>query len=154
MNESCTAQLAIATVPLQKAEMQTLHDKPKALDKGTIFPELCLPFFVTETELSDAGDTCRICQLKEEADPENKSLIEIMETSFYLEDLSLYLANHPEDTEALRIYNQHDQELKTMVTNFAKNYYPLSKGSVTESQNKTNIFSWTEGPAPWEGVCV
>lgn len=152
MNQSCNAQLAIATIPLQQADMKALHDKPEALDKGTIFPELCLPFFITETELKENNGN-HICELKKK-DEGTKLLIDIMETGFYLDDLALYLDNHPEDTEALNLYNQYDQEMKNLNNTFTKNYYPLSKGNIPEAKNSTKQFAWTDGPAPWEGVCV
>lgn len=44
LTSSCT--LAIASVPIQKWE--TLYSPEEALYKGTAFPSLDLPFFVTE----------------------------------------------------------------------------------------------------------
>lgn len=153
MNESCTAPLAIASIPLQKADMQALHDKTESLDKGTIFPELYLPFFITETE-PDTGKTCHIRQLKDNGNEECDLLLEIMETGFYLDDLALYLDNHPEDVKALELYIQQDEQMKQLTSKFAKEYYPLAKSAVPDAGNAKSTFSWTDGPAPWEGVCI
>lgn len=152
MNDLCTAQLAIATILPQQADMQALHDKTKSLDKGTVFPDLYLPFFITETEL-DTGKSCHICQMKDNSNEECNLLLEIMETGFYLDDLALYLDTHPEDTKALELYIQYDQEMKNLTTKFAKEYYPLAKGAIPDARNTRDIFAWTDGPAPWEGVC-
>lgn len=151
MSESCSASLAIATVPMQQADLQNLNGKQKALDNGTVFPDLYLPFFVTETELN-TGSSGTLCKLKETSES-CKLLIEIMETGFYLDDLTLYLDTHPEDTEALKLYEQYDEEKKTLESNFARDYYPLCKTVLTEAKNANQIFAWTDGPAPWEGVC-
>lgn len=44
-NKNQTLPLAIATIPMQPWEMP--YDPTKSLERGTIFPSLDKPFFVT-----------------------------------------------------------------------------------------------------------
>ena len=40
----CTCYLAISTVPMQNADWNRVYGLDEALMRGTLFPELCLPF--------------------------------------------------------------------------------------------------------------
>ena len=113
------------------------------MEQGTIFPELNLPFFVTEEENSTHGPFTSC------ASP----LKEIMELGLYTDDLTLYLDTHPDDANALNLFHELLQKKSDLVTEFAKTHFTLTKNCVPQAPDADQIFAWGDGPAPWEGVC-
>ncbi len=143
MDKCCTNALAIASVPCQETDLSNLYDSKEALCNGTIFPELNLPFFITETDKKSRGDCLASDCCRE--------MMEIMENGFYLDDLTLYLDTHPEDQKALALLKEYLTKKQQLVCDFAKNHFVLTKNCVPETPDK-GVFSWSDGPAPWEGV--
>ncbi|MCU6762799.1 CotJB protein [uncultured Roseburia sp.] len=138
----CNAQsLGIAYVPVQKADFTNIYSEKEALHSGTIFPELNLPFFITETDKMEAGASC------------TGPLKDIMETGFFLDDLTLYLDTHPDDKEALSLMNEYLKKKEQLVTEFSKSHFTLTKNCVPQAEESNKTFAWADGPAPWEGVC-
>ena len=88
-------------------------------------------------------------------------LKEIDEVSFMVNDLTLYLDTHPTDAEALQAITEAAKRRKQLMTEFAKEFEPLTMDCVcVESNNQTNSytkypkqkhFTWSDGPLPWEG---
>lgn len=156
--------LAITSVPIQKRTKVYFPDT--ALKEGTIFPELNLPFFVTDP-LSSTASTCN-CEKCEcidankmydhlftdqhfEREEVMKALYEI---SFFLNDMLLYLDTHPDDQEAIDIFNVYNADRKKLLQRMEVDFYPLSPNCIVDARGNEDHFSWTDGALPWEGACL
>lgn len=137
----CT--LAIATVPSQPWSQP--YDCAKALSVGTIFPNLHMPFFG-----GGDADASVPCKLKEPAGARDKMLREIDEAGFAVNDITLYLDTHPEDTEAIAYFKQHLDKRNELLKQFAAEFDPLIMNDVSQGSNG-NHWTWADGPMPWEG---
>lgn len=141
----CEKHLAMISTPIQS--WGELYEAAQALEKGTIFRELEMPFFVSmQTEAN--GDTRKSLQQGER----EALLMKIDETSFFLDDLLLYLDTHPTDENAIKAYKEKLEERKKLLAEFGEKFYPLTRDCCM-SGNMTGNFSWQAGPMPWEGGC-
>lgn len=142
--------LGIASVPRQI--WGDLYTPEEALKVGTIFKELNLPFFAVDSvsdkipQRSSLDDTL--------ADSRESILKKINETSFVLDDLTLYLDTHPEDQNALNLYKEFNQKRHELKDMFYQKYDPLTRDCIKECTENHQGFCWQEGPVPWEGACV
>lgn len=75
-------------------------------------------------------------------------LNEIYDTSFALNDLTLYLDTHPEDAQALSEFHQLKNRRKTAMSAFEQDYYPLTVDCISGGKNG---WTWGDTPAPWKG---
>lgn len=144
--------LAIASVPIQK--WGTVYDDTTALEKGTVFPKLNKPFYkADDSESIPKGGK----KLEADKDPEQMEreelLSKINEVSFAVNDLTLYLDTHENDSEALNCFTERLQERTRLMKAFAGKFYPLTQVCMADC-GVSDKFSWTEGPMPWEGACV
>lgn len=161
----CTAEhLAMASVPMQKS--QNVYTPSKALKEGTIFPELNLPFFATDP-LSATANTCE-CSGKDCKEYQEKYaplftdqhfdretvMKALYEISFFLNDLTLYLDTHPDDQDAIGLYNQFNADRKKLMQRMEVDFYPLTANCIVDARGNEDHFSWTDGPLPWEGACI
>ena len=73
-------------------------------------------------------------------------LLEIMELSFAINDLNLYLDLYPTDKEMLEKFNKLVEISCQKEIEYVKAYGPLE---VIDSNSKTN-FDWIKNPWPWE----
>ena len=73
-------------------------------------------------------------------------LLEIMELSFAINDLNLYLDLHPNDEEMLRKFNSLVEKSCQKEMEFIKNYGTLE---VIDNDSKQK-FEWINSPWPWE----
>ena len=139
-------QLAIASIPCQ--EWGVVYPDKQALKEGTIFEDLNKPFFATDSVLQTGK--------KEDSytDGEHEITKKIYETSFVLDDLTLYLDTHPEDNEALKLYMEKSRERTELKKEFAEKFYPLTRDCIFMCNKTGAAFSWQDGPCPWEGVSV
>lgn len=86
-------------------------------------------------------------------------LFQITELGFALYDLILFLDTHPEDRNANALYEKYLQEYKEVRNKFVCLHGPLTAfdrniGSLCkEGQADRPVWSWAEGPMPWEGGC-
>jgi len=95
----------------------------------------------------------RRCQ-NEQAERE-ALMTKINQTGFFLDDLTLYLDTHENDTQALSLYHEKVTEYAQYRQQFAQNFYPLTRLCVPYCNNDTEItFCMQKGPMPWEGACV
>lgn len=88
-------------------------------------------------------------------------LQQINEISFTVNDLTLYLDNHPEDENALNAFKQAAEKRKQLLKDYAKDYEPLTIDCVCPDTNNTTEshtkyagkkhWTWSDGPLPWEG---
>lgn len=75
-------------------------------------------------------------------------LNEIYDTSFAVNDLTLYLDTHPEDKQALIAFDQLKNRRKTALSAFEHDFYPLTVDCVSENKSE---WAWGSAPAPWKG---
>lgn len=123
------APLAQSYVPYQQENSQR-YDQKEALEQGTLFPGLNLPFYK-----SINGE-------KLPATP----LTELQALGFVLTELGLYLDSHPEDEEAFMLFRQYAALEKK-----AKAQYELLHGPLTQCKAAEHkAYKWVRGPWPWE----
>ena len=142
------AHLAIASIPVQ--QWGSLYDEKEALSIGTVFRDLNKPFFVAEIEKKDLKEAA---PKSEEQREREELLTKITETSFVLDDLTLYLDTHVNDSQALDMYRQKTQERNELKKQFASKFYPLTRDCMIYCEHGGE-FCWQDGPMPWEGACV
>lgn len=76
-------------------------------------------------------------------------LLCIYEYDFALNDLSLYLDLHPEDTPMYNMFKKINKERKYYVDVYEERYGPLELDSCDYSN-----YEWLNGPWPFEGVDI
>lgn len=75
-------------------------------------------------------------------------LFQIQKIQFAAVELQLFLDTHPDDRQALALYNQVYQELKQNLQNYERIYGPLL--SYGYSPALQGSWKWVEIPWPWE----
>lgn len=147
--------LAISNIPIQ--QWGNLYSQEEALNIGTIFEELNMPFFAAEnvmgttSPIADAAESSETS--KEQADRE-KLMCKINQVSFFLDDLTLYLDTHETDTEAMKLYYEKSLECAELKKQFALKFYPLTRMCAVHCNQMSQSFCGQDGPMPWEGACV
>ena len=113
--------LAYPFVPIQR--FQNRYSDEDAIIRGTLFPELDLPFknYVIDSPLPNTPKT------------------QIMSVGFVCFELRLYLDTHPNDAKALEYYRHYNKILKDL------------KEKDCEQSEKPGYNSWVFDPWPWEG---
>lgn len=125
---SC-APLAVPYVPFQ-SDCATTYEAKKGLVRGTLFPDLDLPFMgmVNEHEKDDTP------------------LHELQALCFAINELGLYLDTHKNDEEALELYRKYVQLHHQGVLQYEKLYGPLTKTQA----GMYGKYDWLKSPWPWE----
>ena len=139
--------LAIASVPVQT--WKDMYEEDQAFSKGTVFPELDMPFFVTDEQENKACE----CGCRDKGGDE-EDLRTIQKTAFVLDDLRLYLDTHPEDIKALQCFKSALKRKKALAKEFALKHYPLTvdcMADIYDENPDSSCYCWQEGPIPWEG---
>lgn len=123
------APLANPYVPFQ-LEDSPKYEARKALVRGTLYPELDLPFLgmVNQNELPVTP------------------MSELQVLAFAIQELALYLDTHRDDSEALELYRRYQEMYHNGQSEFVKNNGPLSHRSVNTSKR----YDWLNDPWPWE----
>ena len=124
------AAMAFPYVPVQEANPPR-YNRTEALQTGTLFPGLNLPF--KEAIISNMKMT-------------NTALAELMALDFAVDELGLYLTTHPEDIEALELYWSYIEMAKEGREKYEKMYGPLLQTTRPEDGS----FSWLKDPWPWD----
>ena len=123
------APLAVPYVPFQQTGSKR-YTQQEALNSGTLFPGLDLPFRVKGEMRRDLGGP----------------LAELQALEFVLVELALYLDTHPDDAEAFALYQQYAEMERQARTRYEAAYGPLTKAAVAGSENWS---AWLKGPWPW-----
>ncbi|HIT33024.1 MAG TPA: spore coat protein CotJB [Candidatus Faecousia intestinigallinarum] len=122
------APLANPYVPFQ-LENPPKYEPPKAWIRGTLYPGLDLPFM-------GMANTREF--------PENpSSRLQIL--AFALQELTLYMDTHREDTEALELYRHYQSLYHEALMEYNKNCRP-----VTHILPAEGSYRWLDDPWPWE----
>lgn len=158
-------KLAIAAIPCQ-GWSGNLYEAAAALKKGTIFPELNMPFYVVDSPDTAAGipfeSECPKCEKQKKRE---ELMCQINEISFFIQDLVLYLDTHENETEAVKLLQEKLEQRAGLTKAFAEQFYPLTADCMSKCENGESIsmpgaafpenqFLWSKGPLPWEGACV
>lgn len=75
-----------------------------------------------------------------------KLLREVMAADFTVIDLNLYLDTHPNEQNAIYLYNNSVQRAKMLREQYERTYGPLTPFT----HNYKNAWQWIERPWPWE----
>ena len=123
------APLAVPYVPFQQMNSKR-YAQNEALNNGTLFPGLNLPFHVK----ADARDVA------------TGHLGELQALEFVLVELALYLDTHQGDGEAFELYRQYAALEKE-----ARGRYEAMHGPLTHmaTANEKTWASWLKDPWPW-----
>lgn len=75
------------------------------------------------------------------------ALYQIQETSFAAHDINLYLDTNPNDTNAIRLYNEYNNGEKMLIDAYERKYGPINL-SDTNGLSMTP-WAWIKEPWPW-----
>ena len=124
------AALAFPYIPMQ-SNNPTRYSRTEALQTGTLFPGLDLPFkaaIQVRTKLP------------------NTALVELMALDFAVTELNLYLDTHPQDQEALGLYASYIKLAKEGREKYTAKYGPLDSAELVLEDG----YTWLNDPWPWE----
>jgi len=124
-------------MPNMLQQTQQLLDPPQGWMRGNMFANLYDPYKNYKPE---------------DVKPQNERqalLYQIMQYKFALTDLNLYLDTHPNDDNAIQLYNNYLNNEKQMCDKYESMYGPLTLDS--EHLDK-NTWVWKKSPWPWEVV--
>lgn len=120
--------LAVPYVPAQQPGARK-YNQSDALDNGTLFPGLNLPFHMKATARNVPSTP----------------LSELQALEFVILELGLYLDTHKDDAEAMELYRQYVALEKDGRKRYEALYGPLTQ--MATAQSKT--FDWVNDPWPW-----
>ena len=126
---SC-APLAFPYIPMQQ-ENPVRYSRMEALQTGTLFPGLDLPFKAAIQAKNKLSNT---------------ALVELMALDFAIDELGLYLTTHAEDQEALQLYWTYIKLSREGRERYQKMYGPLLQTDLTPEDG----YVWLNDPWPWE----
>ena len=123
------APLANPYVPFQ-LDNPPKYEARRALIRGTLYPGLDLPFQgrVNTKELNVTPKT------------------ELQAAGFAIQELALYLDTHPDDKEALELYQSYQEIYHKCMMEYTKNGRPLNHRTPTTGHQ----YQWLDDPWPWE----
>lgn len=124
---SC-GNLAVPYVPVQSAG-SAKYNQSEALDNGTLFPGLNLPFHLKATARNVPSTP----------------LSELQALEFVILELGLYLDTHQNDAEAMELFRQYVALEKEGRKRYEAQYGPLTQYATAQSKT----FNWVNDPWPW-----
>ena len=81
--------------------------------------------------------------------PNRESLLAwINQVSFAVNEMTLYLATHPDDEDALAFFREKLKMRQEALETYARFYGPLTID--TANDNMSRSFQWVQQPWPWE----
>lgn len=146
----CKDHLAMASIP--KQEWCDPYDLCTALEEGSIFPCLNLPFHkapVGKCKSKTSGSALDPLQKKRE-----ELMSQLAEVSFAINDLTLYLDTHPDCPKGTELFYDLLKKRLAILTEFAEKFYPLTQTSMVTGDYNQKQYGWSDGPMPWEGACI
>lgn len=126
----CCAPMVFPFVAMQEKNPPRFN-RMEALQTGTLFPGLDLPFKAA---------------LQARTKMPNTALVELMALDFAIDELGLYLDTHADDQEVLQLYWSYIKLSKEGREKYQKLYGPLMKKDLTPEDG----FAWLKNPWPWE----
>lgn len=107
------------------------YNRAEALQTGTLFPGLNLPFKAAIASSKNITNT---------------ALAELMALDFAVDELGLYLTTHADDQEALELYWNYIQLAQEGRQKYQKLYGPIT---ITD-RPEDGSFRWLDDPWPWD----
>lgn len=123
------APLALAYVPMQP-EDSPKYEAPLALNRGTLFPGLDLPFM----NMVNSGNV------------QDTPLNELMALGFVVKELQLYLDTHMDDAEAFAALQSFINLQREGRARYVELYGPLTVYDLDVAES----FTWLKDPWPWD----
>ena len=124
------APMAFPYVPMQENQ-PVRYSRMEALETGTLFPGLHLPFKEAIAERTKLNNT---------------ALVELMAIDFAIQELGLYLTTHADDQEVLQLYWSYIQMSKEGREKYQRMYGPLLQTDLTPEDG----YVWLKDPWPWD----
>ena len=122
--------LAFPFVPTQQPN-PVRYSRMEALQTGTLFPGLDLPFKAAIQARTKMANT---------------ALAELMALDFAIDELGLYLVTHAQDQEVLQLYWSYIKLANEGREKYEKRYGPLTQTTLTPEDG----YVWLKDPWPWE----
>lgn len=144
MSDTCCDKQTLAMAVVPRQQWCEPCDFKTALQTGTIFPGLNLEFYKSVSNFTPA---CCDAPSSEQA----AAMDEINAVSFALNDLTLYLDTHPQCPEGLKLFKELLEKRMKLLADYAAKYNPLTQLSIATGTPEISVYSWAEGPLPWEG---
>ena len=126
----CCASLAFPYVPMQESN-PVRFSRMEALQTGTLFPGLDLPFKVA---------------IQAKTKMANTALVELMALDFAIDELGLYLVTHAQDQEVLQLYWTYIKLAQEGRAKYQRLYGPLLQTDLTPEEG----YAWLKDPWPWD----
>ena len=123
------APLAVPYVPFQQKGAKK-YSQADALNNGTLFPGLNLPFVVKQ----DAKGVVK------------GPLAELQALEFVITELGLYLDTHSDDEEAFALYQQYVALEREGRAKYVSLYGPIFQTDSADGKS----YTWLHNPWPWE----
>lgn len=123
------ASLAFPYIPVQ-CDNPERYDNREALNAGTLFPGLNLPFHLA---------------LKTRMPNVRPELLELMALDFAVDELGLYLTTHENDKEVLDLYWTYIRLAREGRERYQAKFGPIMQTDITEGS-----YEWLKDPWPWE----
>ena len=124
------AAMAFPYVAMQREQAER-YDCNDALKNGTLFPGLRLPFHA---------------EMKTRFPTVPAALAELMALDFAIDEMGLYLDTHPNDSEALGLFQSYIKLAQQGRKKYESMYGPLQKRYVSEDGK----YTWINRPWPWD----
>ena len=120
--------LAFPFVPTQQPN-PVRYSRMEALQTGTLFPGLDLPFKAAIQARTKMANT---------------ALAELMALDFAIDELGLYLVTHAQDQEVLQLYWSYIKLANEGREKYEKRYGPLTQTTLTPEDG----YAWLKDPRP------
>ncbi len=81
----------------------------------------------------------------------NEQAVQLRKLSSYhfmLVELTLFLDTHPDNTEALKMFEDYKEKYKVMLKNYEQKYGPITTMGVIGN----TTWDWIKSPWPWENA--
>ena len=124
------APLAFPYIPTQENNPPR-YGREEALQTGTLFPGLNLPFkdaIISKTKM------------------ENTALAELMALDFVLDEMELYLDTHRKDAEAFATYQSMLKLAREGRERYTALYGPVTQTDLLGAKS----YTWLNAPWPWD----
>ena len=125
----CCGALAFPYIPMQE-ENPVRYSRMEALQTGTLFPGLDLPFKAA---------------IQAKTKMANTALVELMALDFAVDELGLYLTTHADDREALELYWSYIALAQEGRKRYQETYGPILQTDITPDG-----YRWLNDPWPWD----
>ena len=123
------APLAVPYVPFQQKNAKQ-YAPSDALNNGTLFPGLNLPFHVKSKPNGNAA---------------SGALGELQALEFVVVELGLYLDTHRDDKEAFTLFQKYTALEREARTRYEAAYGPILRSSMETRES----YDWLNDPWPW-----